>query len=60
MRYEIVDNDIIFEVDVDQLGKWVIVESLEQVLNFWKNVRHYAVFKRQAFDSVIIKITGRS
>jgi len=56
MEYEINDKEITFTVKTDQPGKWAIVVAVDQVSKFWHEVRHHAVFKREAFEKVIIKI----
>ena len=56
MKHEVIDNDIIFTVDTDQIGKWAAIHVLYKVLEFWKNVAFYGLLKRQSFDSIIIKI----
>ena len=53
---EVIDNEIVFTIETEHLGKCAIIDSLIQVLGFWKEVMFYRVFKRQPFDSVIIKI----
>ena len=47
---------ILFNVKTEHPGKWAIIHSITQVLTFWEEVRFYKTFKRQPFDSVIIKI----
>ena len=56
MKYEILENDIIFEIETSQPGKWAIIEGLQKVLDFWKNAAYHQVFRRQKFDVLIIKI----
>jgi len=56
MKYEVRNNDIIFNIKTEQPGKWAIIDVLKQLLDFWKKVKFHKVFRRQQFDSVIIKI----
>jgi len=53
---DIENNEITFTVKTDRLGKWGIIHAIEQVNDYWKNVRHHAVYKRRDFESIIIKI----
>ena len=57
IKWEVIENKIIFNVETDRSGKWAIIHALTQVLDFWKTVSHYAVFRRQAFGSIVIEIT---
>ena len=56
MKYEELGDSIIFDVDTDRIGKWAIIDALEQVTLFWKTVAHYEVFRRKDFDAIIVKI----
>ena len=56
MKHEIVDNDIVFTVQTEQPGKWAMIDALNQVIDFWKDVKFYRVLRRQSFDSIIIRI----
>jgi len=56
MKYEELGDSIIFCVKTDKMGKWGIVDALDQVSLFWRTIAHYEVFKRKNFDSIIVKI----
>ena len=56
MKYTEFGNEIIFEVDTEQIGKWGIVDALTQVNLFWKTVAHYEVFRRKDFETITVKI----
>ena len=56
MKYEEIDNEIVFTVDTDRLGKWAILYAIEQVDEFWRKVAHYNTFGRKNFETVTIKI----
>ena len=56
MKYEIKNNEIVFHVKTERLGKWAFVDVLKQVEDFWEKIRFYEAFKRQPFDSINIEI----
>ena len=50
------DLEITFVVETENVGKWAIIDSIKQVLSFWKLVDHCYVFRRKPFDTIIIEI----
>lgn len=56
MKHEVKDNDIVFTVDIDHLGKFGFLQAINKVKVFWEDVRFYRQLDRQQFDSIIIKL----
>lgn len=56
MNYEENGDEIFFTVRTDHVGKGAILHAIKQVDDFWKNVDHYATFRRKDFDRIVIEI----